>query len=108
MEDYDNEDFELGAEDDSQSLYDQSVPQSKFIKRGRPQSHVKEEDQDSSKIIYQSGSEDSDNEGLNEFNIYSEPQSQPQPQLHMMSKNKAFMKAKPMISRPEEKVKFIL
>jgi len=100
-EDYDNEDFDLGADDGSTS-YDQSMPQSKSLKRGRPQGHIKEEDQDSANIIYQSASEDSDNEGMDELNIYSEPQSQPQPQLHMMPKNKSFTRAKPMISKPEE------
>jgi len=102
FDEFDQDELEMEASTNTNAQLGPINPQNRLFPKNRVQGHIKEEDRDSSKIIYQSGSDDSSNEESDDINAYSESQSK---DLSMPKKKQSVVQMKPKITKGDEKQK---
>lgn len=102
-DDYDGDDFDDLSDSQPKAVLPQAASQSKSAIKKSGASRIKEEDRNSGRVVFQSGSDESGNEGNDEISPFVNPQMKSHPQLQQKGQIK--INTKP--ARPEEKQKII-
>ena len=103
-DDYDQDDFDDLSDSQPKATLPQAGSQTKSAIKKSGASRIKEEDRNSGRVVFQSGSDDSGTENNDEISPFVNPQMKAHPQ----GQQKGQIKINTKPARPEEKVKYYL